>query len=50
MPNIHVDTVNPVPLWPVLVPVFAPQIWGVTFTAHYVADVKGLYPSAEACQ
>ena len=46
----HVDTVNPLPLWPVL---FGPPgtslVWFSTFIGHATADVAGLLPSNVAC-
>ncbi len=45
----HLDTVNPVPGWMLLVPAVAP-LWGATFTAHLGLDVAGIYPASEACR
>ena len=49
--RIHTDTINPVPLWPVLFgPGGAVAVWGGTFTGHLLLDMGGLYPASEACR
>ncbi len=45
----HVDTVNPVPGWALLVPTLAPTIWAVHFAGHAIFDMGGLFPASEAC-
>jgi len=49
-PSEHVDTVNPVPAWPLLVgPGGALAVWPGATIAHWLLDVRGLFPSSEAC-
>jgi RHS repeat-associated protein len=45
----HVDTINPVPGWAILVPALAPTVWGIHFAGHALFDMGGLYPASEAC-
>lgn len=46
----HVDTVNPVPLSPVLLgPAGISLWWPNSILAHWLADVKGYLPSSVAC-
>jgi hypothetical protein len=47
----HVDTINPVPLSPpLLVGPGGAVVWPATTFAHWLLDMKGLYPSSAACQ
>jgi hypothetical protein len=47
----HVDTVNPVPAWPLLLGPAGVAVWGIiTVPAHQVADIGGLLPASQVCQ
>jgi hypothetical protein len=48
--STHVDTVNPVPGWPLLFGPGGSAFWSITAPLHYLFDVKGLYPASVACQ
>ena len=46
----HVDTVNPVPGWPLLLgPGGAAAVWPTTFVLHAALDMAEFYPSSLAC-
>jgi RHS repeat-associated protein len=47
----HVDTINPVPGYPLLfAPPLAFSVWTANSIAHWVLDVKNVYPGVMACQ
>jgi len=45
----HTDTINPVPGYAALIPPATLSIWGANATLHYIWDVRGFYPSSDAC-
>jgi hypothetical protein len=48
--STHIDTVNPVPGWALLVaPAATPAIWTVTFGLHAALDMGKLLPASVAC-